>query len=63
MNDNLNNNGFNIPPPFYRTRPHVVHEGRYFLLDDDGNIIPEEDDYVHHKNMTRAETQKYRHHE
>ena len=58
----MNDNGSTIPP-FYRTRPHIVHEGRYYLLDDDGNIIPEEDDYVHHKNMTRSGIQKYRHHE
>lgn len=60
MNDNLNNNLF--IPPFYRNRPHIIHEGRYFLLDDDGNILPEEDE-IHHISMTRSEVQKYRHHE
>lgn len=61
MNDNLNNTNPFIPP-FYRTRPHIVHEGRYYLLDDEGNIILE-DEGIHHKNMTRSEIQHYRHHD
>lgn len=60
MNDNMNNNSNPFIPPFYRNRPHIIHEGRYFLLDDDGNVIPEE---IHHISVTRSEVQKYRHHE